>query len=256
MLKIAFTKKVRHLIFSPHFISGNIILVIALLLVADIYSGIDLLASQIKQDSPTTKGIVTGYRYWGQGLDNDDYFRISYSYKNPYGEDIYFWTSYSKTPIENGKEVTVVYVKDQPTVSKIKGMTNTVISQMEITITPFILLLALITIFVGVSKQMKPFWIIKNSVITIATLYKARNGNLGTVDEFRANFTTEKNKKVKKLVYCYRLKDTAMPKKELVVYHKNRQKQFFLVEDLPSFLKEDIQQQIDEQSPELVVQIT
>jgi len=255
MLKINLSKKIRHLIFSPHFISGNIIFIISLFLIADIYRGIDLLASQIKDDSPTTKGIVTSYRYWGQGLDNDDYYGITYSYKNPNGEENYYWTSYSKTKIENGKEVIVAYVKDEPTVSKIKGMTNTVISQMEITITPFILLLALITIFVGISKQIRPFFIMKNSVVTLATLYKARNGTLGTVDEFHAIFTTTKNQKVKKLVYCYRLKDNAMPKKEIVVYHKNKPKQFFLVEDLPDYLKGDIQQQIDQQYPELTTEM-
>ena len=96
----------------------------------------------------------------------------------------------------------------------------------------------------------------RKGIVTIVYLTKKRRGTYKAVDEFYANFTTTKNKKLKQLVYCYRLKDAVMPKKEIAFYHKKNPKKIVLVEDLPEFLKAGIQQQIEQQHPELIREIS
>ena len=61
-----------------------------------------------------------------------EYYQINYSYQTPEGDETYYWHSYSEYPIDKGKEIDVVYLKEEPTVSMIQGLTNSVVDQITL----------------------------------------------------------------------------------------------------------------------------
>jgi len=224
-------------------------------LLTDIYNGIDWLSHQITEDSPVTTGTVISSEYW-----NDNYYQINYSYQTAEGNEIYYWHSYSEFPIGKDSEIVVVYLKEEPTVSMIKGLTNSATDQITLFAALFSFLIGLIALAFATSDQFYKLWILKNGIVTEGTLIKRhmtsnarkQDGKIIPVFKFLFEFKTHEGKTYKKIITSTRIKELTDEKIELLVYHKDKPKKCVLVDDFPEHIHSIIREQATSQTNKIL----
>ncbi|PCI93527.1 MAG: hypothetical protein COB15_16275 [Flavobacteriales bacterium] len=250
-IKIPFKNKLFYLINSRYTISAIIILAISSYFLTDVYNGIDWLSHQIKSDSPITNGTVINYEYW-----NDEYYQINYSYQTPEGDETYYWHSYSEYPIDKGKEIDVVYLKEEPTVSMIQGLTNSVVDQITLFAACFSFLIGFVVFGFATSDQLFKLWVLKNGIVAEGTLLKRhvtmyrrkQAGKTIPVFKFLFEFKTHDGKTFRKIIGSTRVKELTDEKIELLIYHKDKPKKCVLVDDFPEPIHSIIREQATEQN--------
>jgi len=250
-IKIPLKSKLFYLFNSRYTISALVILTISSYFLTDIYNGIDWLSHQIEENSPRTKGTVINSEQW-----NGAYYQINYSYQLPEGNDIYYWHSFAEFPMNKGKEISVVYLKDEPTVSMIKGLTNSVVDQLSLTAACFSFLIGFVVLGFATSDQLFKLWVLNNGMVTEATLIKQhvtmhrrkQAGKLIPVFKFLFEFKTLEGKPVKKIIGSTRIKELTDEKIELLVYHKGKPNNCVLVDDFPEPIHSTIREQATEQN--------
>jgi hypothetical protein len=250
-ITIPFKSKLFYLFNSRYTISALIILTISAYFLTDIYNSIDWLSHQIEESSPLTKGTVINSEYW-----NQDYYQIDFSYQVPNGNEIYYWHSFAEAPIAIGEEISVAYLKDEPTVSMIKGLTNSVVDQLTLTAACFSFLIGFVVAGFAMSDQLFKLWVLNNGIVAQATLIKRhvtmhrrkQAGQLIPVFKFLFEFKTHEEKTVRKIIGSTRVEELTDEKIELLVYHKAKPKKCVLVDDFPEPIHSIIREQATEQN--------
>lgn len=250
-ITIPLKSKLFYLFNSRYTIIAIAFLTVSTYYLTDIYNGIDWLSHQIEENSPTTQGFVINSVDW-----NDAYYQINYSYQVPEGNEIYYWHSYSEGHIPEGKEINVVYLKNEPTVSMIKGLTNSVIDPLSFTAACFSFLLGLVVLGFASSDQIFKLWVLNNGTVAEGTLIKRhvtmyrrkQAGKTIPVYKFLFEFKTTEGKTIRKIIGSTRIKELTDEKIELLVYHKNKPKKCVLVDDFPEPIHSLIRKQATEQN--------
>tara|TARA_B100000809_G_scaffold67681_1_gene64740 strand:+ start:10465 stop:11238 length:774 start_codon:yes stop_codon:yes gene_type:complete len=249
-IKIPLKNKLFYIFNSRYTLSALVILTISSYFLTATYNSIDWLSHQIEENSPLTKGTVINYEYW-----NDDYYQIDYSYQVPEGNEIYYWHSFAEFPIAIGEEISIAYLKDEPTVSMIKGLTNSVVDQLTLTAACFSFLIGFVVIGFATSDQLFKLWVLNNGTVTEGTLIKRhvtmhrrkQAGKLIPVYKFLFEFKTHETKTVRKIIGSTRVKELTDEKIELLVYHNAKPKKCVLVDDFPEPIHSIIRKQAIEQ---------
>lgn len=215
-----------------------------------IYQDVDLLANQIQDNSPITKGTVNSSWYWGQGLDDKEIYRIEYEYVGPNGTP-YSWNSFANREIEAGTMVDIQYVENEPSVSRIKGLSNTAIDPMQMTGALFFLLLAIMASLYAMTSPLKKLHLLKHGILTTAVLQRIRatkdSHGEQVVFRFQFRFQTLEGKTIQTLYHSFRKEALRDEEKEMILYHSTKPKNIVAIDDFPDYIHEEIRAQATQQ---------
>lgn len=185
---------------------------------------------------------------------NPIYYTLSNHYIYGYDYEIYdselgqiFGASYGKVDhIKLGDNVTIEYLKNDPSIHRIKGMRNSFF--IDITIIYFLTsIIGLLFIAYGVKHTWLFLKIVKNGYVTTARLSEKPTSTL--IEETRYfimkfSFRTKKGESIKITKELSNPKNILDDEEELIVYDENNPSNNFFIDRLPEKLKEYIYNEI------------
>ncbi len=185
------------------------------------------------------------------------YYAFFDKYINAYDYEMYhpdlgisYGTSFAKSTLKKGDNIIVEYVKDHPTIHRIKGMSNSFINDTTC-MYMIILMVGFYFIIVGAKRTRAFLRDVKNGYITKAKLYEKPTTMV--IDETRYI--------VMKFLFITKGGDTIKIKKELsnatdllddeeewILYNENNTSNNYFVDKLPKKLKDYIYSEINNAS--------
>ncbi len=185
------------------------------------------------------------------------YYAFFDKYTNAYDYEIHhpelgssYGTSFGKSDLKKGDNVIVEYVKDKPTIHRIKGLSNSFITDTTYMYL-VILLVGFYFIIVGAKRTRAFLRDVKNGYITKAKLYEKPTTR--TIDEttyivMKFLFTTKTGDTIKTKKELSNATNLLDDEEEYILYDENDPSNNYFVDRLPKKLKDYIYSEINQTS--------